>query len=360
MKRKIPPDAILLAAGLALLAILTLLRASIQEPPPSVPSTYDTGRAGYAALYDLLAQEGVRVRRFELPAGELPERGTALAVAGDDGISGVARTSKSLQALDAWVRAGNTLYVLGTVDSQAARILGVPPVHPTAKRGAAFTACAFARTLQHLPVDGDFAQGVRAECRNGRLAVLATGPDAPGEAIARGRGMVVFIATTTPFDNWHLTRAANARAAYALFGPAKTLAFDERIYGYAAGRTFWQVLPPPVHAAIWIAIAALLLALAGANIPFAPPYARPYAGERDSRSYIDSIANLLRRAHAHRDVVSRLSAAGEVLLRRAPNDDASRALLQRGRALRALSDPSPADVIAAGRWYAAVRKEFGC
>jgi len=361
MKRKIPGDAIALAVGLALLAIFTLLRASIQEAPASVPSTYDTGRAGYAALYELLANEGVRVSRFELPVGELPERGTALAVAGQDGLGDLAASSKGLQALDAWVRGGNRLYVLGAIDSNAARSLGVPPVRTLAKAAhAAATACGFARALRGLRVEGEFSQGMRAECRGNRLAVLRVTDAATAVAYARGRGQVVVVTSSTPFDNWHLVRAANARAAYALFAPAKVLAFDERIYGYAAGRTFWQVLPVPVHAAIWVAIAALLLALAGANIPFAPPFTSPYAGERDSRSYIDSLAGLLRRARAHRDAIARLSAAGEVLLRRAPNDDASRALLQRGRALAALTDPTPADVLAAGQWYAAVRKEFGC
>src|SRR5581483_3544533 len=107
--------------------------------------------------------------------------------------------------------------------------------------------------------------GFRRGCTPRRAALLRTRTFAPAVAIRRGRGTLVVIATPTVFDNWDLPRHDNARFAFALFAGAGAVAFDERPYGYAAGRTFWQVLAWPVRLAIGIAALALVLALVGAN-----------------------------------------------------------------------------------------------
>ncbi len=56
---------------LALLGVLVLLASSSLGSPPSNHSSYDTGRNGYRALYDVLAREAIPVTRLEVPLGEL-------------------------------------------------------------------------------------------------------------------------------------------------------------------------------------------------------------------------------------------------------------------------------------------------
>ena len=69
---------------IAVLAVLLALLASIAlssvAPPPSVHSSFDTGRNGYRALYDVLQREGIPVTRLELPLGMMSSRIGVLVV----------------------------------------------------------------------------------------------------------------------------------------------------------------------------------------------------------------------------------------------------------------------------------------
>jgi hypothetical protein len=56
-------------ALVALLGLLVLLAAGSSSAPPSVPSSYDTGRNGYRVLFDVLQREGIAVTRLEVPLG---------------------------------------------------------------------------------------------------------------------------------------------------------------------------------------------------------------------------------------------------------------------------------------------------
>ncbi|HEY1867081.1 MAG TPA: hypothetical protein VGG70_02225, partial [Candidatus Cybelea sp.] len=49
-------------------------------------------------------------------------------------------------------------------------------------------------------------------------------------------------------------------------------------------------------AAVWIVVAIAIVALIGANVPFAPPWLPAPADERTSSDYITAIAGLLRRS----------------------------------------------------------------
>jgi len=59
---------------LALLGVLVLLASSSLGRPPSNHSSYDTGRNGYRAIFDVLAREAIPVTRLEAPLGELDPR----------------------------------------------------------------------------------------------------------------------------------------------------------------------------------------------------------------------------------------------------------------------------------------------
>lgn len=292
-------DLWILAGALLLIGVLSALRAS-QGGVPSVASTYDTGVRGYAALYELLAREGVPAGRFEAaPSALFARRGT------------LAATGERFSTYADWVRGGGTLVLLGGF-----------PGHGKTRR----------------VLDGD--TGLTAQ----RI----------------GRGVLVYAPSETIFDNAQLENRGRAALAYKLFAalPAP-LAFDERNYGHSQVRTFWQVLPLPMRLAIFIAGGALLLAAIGANLPFAPPRVPPAGPERDSGEYIEALARMLERGHANAEIVERLCREVISLVRtRAAGDADARDLLQRAEYLQSLPYFGRENVLAAGALFARARKDY--
>jgi hypothetical protein len=121
------------------------------------------------------------------------------------------------------------------------------------------------------------------------------------------------------------------------------VAFDERPYGYDRTRSLWSVLPGPVHAAFWVAVLAVVLALIQANARFAPPILREPPADRDSSDYLRSMATLLRRGRAGRPTIERFSRAYPK----------SQELAE----LAAITRPNDAQVARAAMLYATLRKE---
>lgn len=356
MPHRIGRDLAALAIAVALLAIVTVLHDSVGSQSTSVPSTYDTGSAGYAALYALLGREHVAVQRFETPLSQIFALHGTLAVAGDGAVDRLAYDKPELRALDDWIRAGGRLIVLGSL---AADGLGLP--QPASVRAAsASAACGIATRSLGVRVSGHFSAGWARGCNAKRAALLVSGKHAVAVAFVHGRGTIVWIPSAEVFDDEHLAGSGNAAFAYAIFSGGGPVAFEERIYGHAIGNSFWSVLPAAVRLAIVLACAGVLLAILGQNLPFAPPYELQTSGGRDSSEYIASLAQMLERGGARRDVIQRLCRF--VLTAVSPlehGDEAAREIGLQARALQELYEPSPEDVAAAGRIFARVRKEYG-
>jgi hypothetical protein len=121
------------------------------------------------------------------------------------------------------------------------------------------------------------------------------------------------------------------------------MAFDERPYGYDRTRSLWSVLPAAVHAAVWVALLAVVLALIDANVRFAPPIVREAPADRDSSDYLRSMATLLRRGRAGRATIERFARAYPK----------SRELAE----LAGVARPNDAQVLRAATLYAGLRKE---
>lgn len=361
MPRRLLVDLAIVIAAIVLIAVLASLRAAHTAGEYSEPSTHDTGADGYAALYDMLAKEDVRVERFELPVGELSRSSGTLVIAGDGAVRGAAPSKSALLFLNRWVKGGGRLVLLdGAVSPAARRALGLPPVHPFALRSVAVAGCGLAPALRGIAVGGAFTGGYDRACRADRATLLSAGSRAAGMVYRAGRGTIAFFSTATVFDNLHLSKAGNARAAYAVLGSGPVL-FDERVHGYAAGRTFWEVLPQPMRIAIGIAVLAILIGIAGANLPFAPPAQVAIPEERDSSAYIASIAGMLQRGGASREAITRITARCEPALElRAGGDERARMLLRELRTLEATPRPGPQEVLHAGRIFARVRKYYRC
>lgn len=350
-------DIAVAVAAVALLAILIALRASVERAQVSVPSTYDTGAHGYAAVYDFLAREGVHVTRYGDPLSQLfLPRGT-LVIAGDYALLHVGAGERPVRGLDAWVRGGGTLAIFGRLSPRRDNRFGAPDlinIHATFARAG----CGLRPTA--IVVAGAFSQGAAQTCTRDRTTLLRVGNRAAVLAYRHGKGMVIFSTTPSVLDNEHLAQRANAQFAYAVLG-GRPVMFDERIYGYVNARSFWQVLPFPMRVAIVVACTGVLLAVIGANLPFAPPQPSAPADERDSSEYIASLARMLERGGAQRAIVQRLCAHIQTVLGpRSLADGRARDLLERARALGSLAGPRAEDVMAAGRLFAMVRKEYRC
>ncbi len=347
-------EIIVLTAALLLFAVLSVLRATAPRAHASFPSTFDTGANGYAALYEFLAREGVNVGRYELPLGELPARAT-IVFAGDYTIDSSFLSSKESAALEKWVRRGGKLIVLGAMFPLTRDALGLPKTR-TSQYKEASTACGFHGA--HRVVGADFATSLQTACDRTHSVLLAGRGGPVAIAVKHGRGTILEFVTPTLFDNNRLAAHDNAAFAYDLFAGAGAPMFDERVYGYAVGRTFWEVLPKPVIAAVIVALLALLLAVVAANVRRAPARALERDDERNSFAYIESLARMLQRGGAANDVIVRLARAAGGFRTPALGDERGRAAFEELRRLGERRDAGPREVLQAGTIFAHLRKDY--
>ena len=344
----------ILIVALLLFTVLSALRAAAPRAHSSFPSTYDTGANGYAALYEFLQREGVDAQRYELPLGQLPARAT-IVFAGDYTIDSSVFSAKESASLDKWVRRGGKLVVLGSMFPFTRDALGLPKTRVAASKEA-WTACGF-RGARRV-VGGDFASVLRTACDRKHSVLLVARGGAVAVSVKRGRGAIVEIVTPALFDNAQLAAHDNAAFAYDLFAGAGAPMFDERVYGYEAGRTFWEVMPRAVIAAVIVALIALLLAIIAANVRLAPARALERDDERNSLAYIESLARMLQRGGAAHDVITRLARAAAGFRSPPPGDERGRAAFDELRRLRERRDAGPREVLLAGTIFAQLRKDY--
>ncbi|HTU82423.1 MAG TPA: DUF4350 domain-containing protein, partial [Candidatus Acidoferrales bacterium] len=171
---------------------------------------------------------------------------------------------------------------------------------------------------------------------------------------AYGKGEVVAVTAPELFSNAAIARGDNARFAYDVVAGHGPAAFDEYVHGYNDQATFWQVLPVPVKVACFAVGAIVLAALAGANLPFAPPIPLEPPDERDTSEYLRAMGALMRRARAGREAVAIFAADARRHLR----GSAGAAHVAEFQALEALPHPPDAAVLRAARLDFQVRKEL--
>jgi hypothetical protein len=376
MPRRRALDVVLVALGLALILALTIAQEEqASSTPRSVYSTYDFGRNGYAALYELLRRESVIAGQFERPVSLLDAQVRTLVISGHapGEVSTGEFTRGDADALIGWVKSGGRLVLLGSPAAVDDTRLAYPaltrlrePLHD-------------ARPVASVPqlarvhrVDGTFRDAFTLSKKRHTMPELLAKGRVVALAYRLGRGEIVAIPNATLFANAQLMRAGNARYAYAVLGIGP-VAFDERVHGYAQDRSFWSALPQPVHTAIVLAVALVVLALVGGNIRFAPALVPDPADERDSSAYIESMARLLMRGRAARRAVAECvdavlrglrvrtglgpKATAAEIAERIDRAGWREGVLELDR-LRRLQRPADADLIRAGRLSAQLRKDM--
>jgi hypothetical protein len=349
-------DILLFAVAVAIVVVLSLAN-SRQEEQPSLYSSYDTGRNGYRALYEVLRRERVATGRFEEELGNLHHfAGTMILSA--NAADGITIDPPDAARLALLVRGGARLVVLGEPDDVLAKALSLPATREIA-------AVSLARAIS-----GPFTQSVRRvganvtavfrEKREVRALLIARGA-AAAIFYALGRGTVIAVSAPDVFSNSNLASNQNAWFAYDVLSGATPVLFDERLHGYAQGNSMWEVLPSTVRGAVWIALAILLLAVFGGIFRSAPPVTLEPVRQRDSSAYLAAMASLLRRSRAGGAAVARFAGDAQRLARQRRSLAARAdivAELETLEAMREIVRPNDAIVLSAARAYAYVRREF--
>lgn len=364
--------------ALLVLALIAVMRAQhAPQPEVSTPSSYDYGRSGYAAVYELLRREGVTVSRFERAHALLSRSTTTLVIAQTslDLLAGQSGLEKNdVVAVKEWVAAGGRLIVLSPPYGDAGdTLLGIPAsrtVDPASPVAAPFARLPLAAGVR--AVAGNFSAQFDDAAAPKAIPLLATGRGLVAIEYRLGKGTVVVFTDASVFSNARLPQADNARLALNLLGSGG-VAFDETAHGYIRSASLWSALPRSAHVAVYIAGAAILLALIGNLVRFAPPIPLTQADERDSSAYITSMAHLLARARASRTAL-RDAADGALRsvrrslgisdratirpsLARVEQPELRKQILELDR-LRDLENPTEADLIRAGSLCVQLRAAF--
>ncbi|HYL27306.1 MAG TPA: DUF4350 domain-containing protein [Candidatus Nitrosotalea sp.] len=306
MTRRTPRlDAVVLIIGVLIVGALAFSRGSAPQPHASVFSTYDTGPNGYRALYEVLAGAGVPVRRFERVLGALdPSIKTLVITAYEDDLAAKPLDEHDKALLKQFVENGGRLVAFDTDFAGSEDV--TPGVGTTGRTPIGGDAVALARNNYTAGVNrvrGKIEYTFYFAQTRG-VPLLANSQGMVAVLYRVGRGEVIAVSAPVLFGNAGLRSADNLRFAYNMVAGHGLAAFDEYVHGYDDDLSLWAVLPAPVRYAVWIVVAIVLIALIGANVPFAPPYLQTAPDERDSSDYITAIAELMRRSH-----------------RRAPDDD---------------------------------------
>jgi Domain of unknown function (DUF4350) len=301
-------EIVILAICACAIVLLAYERGAIRRGEPvSVFSTYDTGRNGYRALYEVMRGAGLPVRRFEQSIADIEPSIATLVVTGyenDPNARGFNEYGTKL--LRRFVERGGRLVM---IDEQFAGPRDITPgvgmsfAAPESSEAIPLTRNAFTEEVARVrgPIEMLFA----FKEPHG-IPLLANGQGIVAVWYRLGRGEVIAITAPALFGNAQLRNADNLRFAYNILAGHGAIAFDEYVHGYAENPTMWGALPEPVRAAVWIVAALVLIALIGANVPFAPPYLPDPPDERDSSHYIAAVAELMRRSRrrpADRQVV---------------------------------------------------------
>jgi len=101
-----------------------------------------------------------------------------------------------------------------------------------------------------------------------------------------------------------------------------------------------------------------LIAIVGANLRSAPPRTLESEDERDSSAYIASLAGMLQRGGAARDIIARIAKAASGLRSPAANDERGRRAFAELNDLKGRHDAGPREVLRAGTIFAQLRKDY--
>jgi hypothetical protein len=120
-----------------------------------------------------------------------------------------------------------------------------------------------------------------------------------------GRGKIIYMKDEAAFTNGRIGNQDAARLAYLLALPSRAgaVAFEETLHGHLIPEHWWQAAPRRLVVAIIGACVVLAVALLGATIRLGPPILPPQRREAASLEYLEAVASLYARADAKHKVL---------------------------------------------------------
>jgi hypothetical protein len=266
VRTRVPvPEAVLAVIGITLLIVLGAVREERNVPNLDSYSSYDARSGGYRAWYELLLREGLNAARFERHWIFL-DRSIATLICAvpmehDQLAASAAAAPTGPAALEAWVKDGGTVVILGG-------FLSFDALH-----------------FHVVPRDEFGSKGI-------------------SEATI-GRGKIIYMKDEGEFTNARIGNRDAARLAYSLVLPSRAgvVAFEETLHGHLIPEHWWQAAPRRLVVAIIGACVVLAIALFGATIRLGPPILPPLRREAASAEYLEAVASLYARADAKRKVL---------------------------------------------------------
>jgi hypothetical protein len=359
---------ILAVAVIAIGVMAYANQVAVAPRPASVPSTFDTGRNGYRALFEVLHAAGVPVSRFGHVLALLDPGVRTLIVTGyEDEAGAIPLDAQDVAALQRFVRGGGRLI---EIDTQFAGKNDIAPsVGTSQKAGQSNGAIAIALVAETQgvesvagPIDSVFGFGSSVG-----VPLLANASGVVATRSRYGKGDVVAVTAPSLFANANLDRGQNATFAYDLVAGHAPVAFDDYVHGYDDdacddGYLFgldclYRAMPRPVQIATWIVVAIVVFALIGANVPFAPPVPLEPPDERDTSAYLASMGALMRRARAGAAAIAAFAADARRRTRARGSRSAIDAAAELDR-LATIPHPMEAAVLRAARLDFELRKEI--
>ena len=376
--------ALLVVAGYGTIAYLQLQAQMAAMPHFDTQSTYDAAPGGYRALYEVLQREGVRVEQFERHAAFLDDSIDVFVVSDAEpsaAAAAVALLPVDLDAIGAWVKRGGSLLVIGRKYSSepSLKMANIEPAGGSRDRARPVMRTALTAGVRSI--DGTSTNRMPFALAQRQIPVIA---DRSGAVVAMyrfGKGSVVVVADPTVFQNRNLARADNARLAYDVVtsnaGPHSVVAFDELPHGHQVEDSVWSVLPGMARAGLVLVGLAILALLISTFFRFGPVVQQQNDDERTSAEYLASMAALLARGGATRKALRDVADAAihglaeslglhdnapvallaARLSGRSGGSESAEALLELNR-LRSYEYPKEADLLAAARIAAVLRKEY--
>ena len=290
-------------AVVLLLAVVTSLFARNENRDDNpVPSSYLTGRHGARAAYDLLAENGYNVERWEEPLGELAQEtnsGTVVILA-----QPILSSSEDFKAVDAIVEHGGRVLVTGPAGGALApgEALGAP-------QQLELAACELKpQGLDRLADSGTVWMTPEASWRltSPRFRVEYTCGGTPAVVeYDQGAGHVVWWASSTPLENGSIARGGNMEFFLNSLGPKEGHHFywDESLHGDVRSEWFYAR-----GAALNLLIAGVcglaLLVLFSFSRRSGPLRAAPQMPRTTPVEFVDALGSLYAKAGASATAVS--------------------------------------------------------
>lgn len=285
------------AIAIAIVVVLTLIAAPSGNKNNS-GSTYGRGPDGYGAWYEYMSNKGIPIQRWEQPFGKFVQTNDqgATYIKIRSKIDYLSSTPNLSPTESDWVKKGNTLVIVGTVQ---------PATAAPFKSSISFRDQPQDRPLSSLQVEIETARRRQSSDKVESLLSDRYGAVVWSEKV--GKGKVIY--STTPFlaanayqDSWD-----NYEFLAQLVSDNKAIWVDEYIHGYKDKETIANeeeegILNYFARTPLYLLFLQMIIiggiVTAAAFRPFGKPLIPKTVIVDNSTAYIDALAGVLEKANS--------------------------------------------------------------